>query len=122
MLNRTKEYVEKMKNAGFKRNEFSCRTPQDHKTGGWKMTEIHLKKFNIGDNLGLSYVGNREKVNDYIRSNIDGLLDNGIGVIELVSNDSASHFTLNLKSNNVSYKKLHLEEDRWELVKKKEVK
>jgi len=108
MLNQTKFWVDKLKEVGFKRNEFSCRTPYNKKKGGWGETKITIKDERIRENLG--YFGTegedekvQEEVRSYIRERVFPLLDMELGmtIVEMPIGDRYVHISV---YNNFSRK------------------
>jgi len=115
MLPSTKRWVEKMKEIGFDRSEFSCRTPQDGK-GGWEFTEIMLNVGRIEKNLR----DEEKTVEEYIEEKIDDLLDNGIAVIKSIFTTGEIHFSIyNIRRDGfrkASFQIYDTREDSWETV------
>lgn len=85
LLTGTKRAIEAMTKAGFKRNEFSAKTPYSKKIGGWDETSIHIRMYGI-DN---------EERKSIMEERIPALLENGIDVIRFVS-VNYNHYLLSL--------------------------
>lgn len=98
MLLQTKRWVEKLKEIGFQRNEFSCRTPQDSKKQGWDYTKIRFDTSQIAENLGVRKEEDDEKVQkavrDYVRDKGQELVDAGLTIIEQGIGDRYIHFSV----------------------------